>query len=102
MGTYLVPHILRTCADFLPRVRSKVCHICLQPEHAHPSEGDRVYWAHWLVFHSLLDLGDREYEEEDQTQRTQSRNRRLPRWSKGTLRLGVRVHKGRGLQTARR
>lgn len=48
--------LLRTCGDFLPRVRSDVCHICLQPESAHPSDYDRAYWAAWLIFHVLTDL----------------------------------------------
>lgn len=47
-----------TCSDFLPRVGSKCCHICLQAQGAHPDEDDRPYWADWLIFVVLLELTD--------------------------------------------
>lgn len=47
---------LDVCSEFMPRVRSDVCHLCLKPATAHPGEGDEHYWLQWLVFHALLDL----------------------------------------------
>lgn len=47
---------LGACSEFMPRVRSDVCHLCLKPETVHPREGDERYWLQWLVFHALLDL----------------------------------------------
>jgi len=47
---------LYVCSDFLPRVRSEVCHICLQPESLHPTDADRSYWARWLIDEVLLEL----------------------------------------------
>jgi hypothetical protein len=42
--------ILGVCSDYLPRVRSPLCHICLQPESAHPSDNNVRYWTAWLLF----------------------------------------------------
>ena len=44
------------CSDFLERCRSDMCHICLQPRSAHPSDYDRAYWADWVVWNVLLEL----------------------------------------------
>ena len=51
-------NITRTyvCSDFMERVRSNVCHICLQPETAHPTDDDRAYWAQSLVSEVLREL----------------------------------------------
>jgi hypothetical protein len=37
------------CGEFLERVHSNVCHLCLQPEGLHPTADDRTYWAAWLL-----------------------------------------------------
>jgi hypothetical protein len=47
---------LLACSDFMPSCRREVCHLCLQPANAHPTDCDRRYWAEWLVFHVLLEL----------------------------------------------
>lgn len=44
------------CSDFLQRVNSDRCHICLQPKSAHPSENDSRYWAEWLL--AELEIAD--------------------------------------------
>lgn len=37
------------CSEFLPRCHSDLCHICLQPAKAHPTDADSGYWWGWLV-----------------------------------------------------
>lgn len=58
MATFTNPYV---CDRFLERVHSDVCHICLQPEGAHPTDDDAQYWAAWLV--SELELVDWNYAE---------------------------------------
>jgi hypothetical protein len=49
--------LLPTCSDPLPTSRDKTqCHLCCKPVREHPTDGDRVYWAAWTVFHTLTEL----------------------------------------------
>jgi hypothetical protein len=47
---------LNVCSTYMARVHSDRCHLCLQPENAHPHDDDRQYWAQWLVWSVLMDL----------------------------------------------
>lgn len=46
---------LYVCSDFLERVHSDICHICLQPKGAHPTDNDVQYWAQWLISEMSLE-----------------------------------------------